>query len=174
MNDLQLISDTLARECEALIGLCFAGNRIMDRIKSVLGVKFVMPVTANYIHLNMAHKMPELADEIGDYLESRNFAESYPATIADYSDYSNSRECFDKILEFFIDLERSVKLVIDKCIDEGDKMTMKFLHDFLLEINKYTALALLFCDLSEKYGHTPKDDMQLDSNIRRAIRKAKA
>ncbi len=169
---MQLVSDTIARECEALIGLCFVGNRIMDRIKSELSVTFVMPITSNIIHLKMSHKMPLLADEIGDYLESRNYSECYPATLADYTKYSNSRECFDKILEYFIDLERSIKNVIDKAIDEGDKMTMKFLHDFLLEVKDYTAMALTLVDASEMYGHAPKDNMQLDSNIKKLMKKA--
>lgn len=169
---MQLVSDRMAKECEALIGLCFVGNRIMDRIKSELGVTFVMPITANIVHLEMSHEMPLLADEIGDYLESRNYSECYPATLADYTKYSNSKECFDKILEYFIDLERSIKDVIDKAIDEGDKMTMKFLQDFLLEINTYTAMALTLVDASEMYGHEPKDNMQLDSNIKKLMKKA--
>ena len=127
---LKLISESLIKELESLIGLCFVGNRIMDRIKSVLSVKFVMQNTANYIHLNMAHKMPLLADKIGDYLEDRNHDENYPITMADYTNYENSSECFNRILEYFIDLEKAVSEVIDKSIEENDKMTKKFLNNF--------------------------------------------
>lgn len=167
---MQLISDTLARECEALIGLCFAGNRIMDRIKSQLGVTFVMPVTANIVHLEMAHHMPLLADEIGDYLESRNFSESYPATMADYTEYVNPKECFDKILEFFVDLEDSICKVIDKALNQQDRLTAKFLQDFLMEVKNYTAMALLLVDSYSMYGSSYKDNMQFDSNIKKIMK----
>lgn len=169
---LQLISDTMAKECEALIGLCFAGNRLLDRIKAELEIRFVMPITSNIVHLKMAHQMPLLADEIGDYLESRNYSEGYPMTMADFTVYNSSRECFDKILDYYVDLEQAIIVAIDKAIAENDKMTMKFLHDFLLEVKDYTAMALTLVDVSECYGSEPKDNMQLDSNIKKIMKVA--
>ena len=159
---MKLINDFLIKELESIMGLCFVGNRIMDRIKSQLGVKFVMKNIAKYIH-DMAHQMPLLADQIGDYLESRNHDEGYLETISDFTDYINSRECFDKILKYFIDLESVISSVIDNASD--DKTTKKFLNNFLNDVKDYTEKALFLVDLSEQYGCDPKDNMQFDSNI---------
>lgn len=165
MVNIKAISETLITELESLIGMCFVGNRMMDRIKSQLSVKFAMPKFSNYIHINMAHQMPLLADEIGDYLESRNHDEGYPDTPADFSDYRNPRECFDKILRYFLDLEIFIGTIIEKASQEKDFNVKSLLLDFIREINKFTEKALLFVDLSEKYGNDSKDNMRLDSNI---------
>ena len=49
-----------------LIKQCFIENRKLDRIVSILGVKFAMNETANLIHQNIAHYFPALSDRIGE------------------------------------------------------------------------------------------------------------
>ena len=65
---MKLISDKMCKALDDLTAFCFLGNRIFDRAHSVLDVNFVMPNTAEVVHLNMAHQFPLLADLITDYL----------------------------------------------------------------------------------------------------------
>lgn len=161
-----MIKESIAKSLEELMGLCFVGNRIMDRMKSQLNVKFVMPVTGDIIHHQVSHQMPLLADKIGDYLESRDYCEGYHATPADFTDYKTSREIFDKMLEYFLDLEKSVCVVMDKCEKEKDRLTFTFLEGFLNDVYKFTTLAKDLVDYSEKNDCTPRDDMRFDSRIK--------
>lgn len=160
-----LISQKMASEIENIIGLCFVGNRLIDRMKSQLNVKFVMPITGNIVHKNMAHKLPLLADELGDYLESRDYSEGYPLTPADFTEYETSREIFERILEYFLDLEGCVSDVISKAIEERDYLTSYFLQKFLYEVCEYTVMAKALVDYSIKNDCTPKDDMRYDANV---------
>lgn len=167
---MELISERVAKMLEGIMGACFHGNRIMDRIKAVLGVKFVMPETSLWIHYNISHKYPILADEVGDYMENRNHTEGYPETPADYTDYNTSRECFEKMLDYFKQMEELISNGIDVAKAENDKTTQKFLDNFLREQIAYTNVGLTLVDLSEQYGCEPKDNMQLDAHIHRKLK----
>ena len=73
---------------EQLIGQAFFMNRKIDRMVSVLGVKFAYNNTANLIHLNIAHYFPILADILGEKcLERYNIPVYYPATPDGKEDY---------------------------------------------------------------------------------------
>ena len=50
-----LLTVEMKKSLEKIIKHCFYCNRISDRIVSLLSVKFVMPITANIIHPNIAH-----------------------------------------------------------------------------------------------------------------------
>lgn len=162
---LELISSRVAKMLEGIMGACFHGNRIHDRIKATIGVKFVMPNTQKWIHYNVAHRYPELADTIGDYMEARNHTENYPETPADYTDYATSRSCFQRMLDFYIQFEKLIQDGIKIAIEDGDITTEKFLNKFLREQIAFTNVGLTLVDLSEQYGDELRDNMQLDAHI---------
>lgn len=168
---MKLLSDRMAMELENLMGMCFVGNRIADRAQSQLKVKFVMPITGDIVHLQFAHKMPLVADQIADYCDSRNYAVNYPATPKDYTDYSNTKEVFDKLLEYMLDLEKQTGNVMELALAERDKMTYKFLNDFLMGLNEYTKMMLSFVDYIETNGYTPKDNRMMDYSIKKFLKK---
>lgn len=162
---MMLISQRMAEELEQLGGLCFIGNRIADRCQSQLKVKFVMPRTADIVHLEFAHKMPLIADVIADYCDDRNYDVNYPETPKDYSNYNSTKEIFDKLLAYMIDLETQTSLIIDIADEEHDYVTRKFLNDFLMDLVPYTKMMLSFVDYIEQNGYTPKDNMDMDARI---------
>lgn len=164
MNNLVkgLISDILNESLNELIGQCFIGNRILDRMMSILNIKFVMNNTVKYLHPGLAHKFPLLADKISDYQGSRNNFTTYPETPRDNSDYENVLVLFTKFYEFIIEFENSVKETIELADSNNDMVTLEFLRKFLLNFNRYTEQAILLVDKAETY----KDNyMDFDRDI---------
>jgi len=165
MSEL-LISEKTSKALENLMGMFFQMNRILDRAQSQLSVKFVMPNTSRIVHIKWSHAMPLVADKIADYCDERNYAVSYPATTADYTDYSNLTEIFDRALDYMCDIESATKECIDIAREDGDEMTEYFLKEFLYdEIRPYTKLALNFVDYVRMNGDEPYRHMSMDSRI---------
>ncbi len=167
---MELISEKVATMLEGIMGACFEGNRVHDRAKAALAVDFVMPSTSNWLHYNVAHKYPVLADEVADYMENRNHSEKYPATPAGNIEYNTSHEVFEGLLSFYKQFEQLIKDGIAIADAEGDRVTVKFLDKFLLEQVAYTNVGLTLCDLSEQYGDEPKDNMQFDMDINKKLK----
>jgi hypothetical protein len=159
-----LISDGLNNYLNSLVGECFLLNRVMDRNVSILSVKFVMNNSVKYLHQKFSHRFPILGDIISDYQGSRNCLTVYPATPEDASDYATPLDLFNKLYDYQITFENSVKEVIEQAKDEGDLMTKKFLEDFLFELSKYTNQIMLLCDKAESYG---TDYMSFDRDIKK-------
>lgn len=159
----------MCAKLEEIMGMCFIGNRIADRVQSVIRIDFVMPNTADIVHLHFAHAMPLVADEVSDYAFDRNYAINYPATPKDYSHYTGLKEAFSKLLMFMRDLERITSEGIDLAIAEDDKTTKVFLDKFLRKLVPYTAMFLDLCDYVDMNGDTPKDHMDMDARVNKFL-----
>ena len=61
-----IVSEATQRALTEIIGQCFRENRYLDRMVSIIGVKFAYNTTADLIHHGMAHYFPALADIIGE------------------------------------------------------------------------------------------------------------
>lgn len=147
-----LINEELNESINELVGQCFLGNRILDRMMSVLNIKFVMNNTVKLLHSGLAHKFPLLGDILSDYQSSRNNLTTYPETPRAEEDYNNILEIFTKFHNYMVDFEDSIKDVIEQASDDKDLNTKIFLENFLLRINKYTEQSILLVDKAEKYG----------------------
>lgn len=157
-----LISDELNSSLSELVGECFAGNRLLDRMMSIINVKFSMNRTEHVLHSGLAHKFPLLADKISTYQASRNNLTVYPETPLDASDYTSPLEAFSKFLTYMRRLEGYVIEVINESKEIKDVMTEQFLNRFLLNLNRYTEQAILLVDKAEKYEN---DWMNFDNRI---------
>ena len=104
-----LISKDIKTSLEKIISHCFYGNRILDRMCSILSVTFVMPITSNILHHNLAHLYPLLADDISDYMDSRDCTTIYGETPIGDQEYDTVLDCFNKILEINLRLESLIK-----------------------------------------------------------------
>lgn len=152
-----LIDKNLNDELDTLVGQAFLGNRILDRAMSILSVKFTMNNSVKFLHTGFAHLYPLLADQISDYQGSRNNLTGYPDTPADFSDYNTPLEFFEKLLNYQITYEESVKEVIKTAVDLGDLTTEAFLKKYLLTLNKYMEQIILLRDKAKAYGSNLMD-----------------
>lgn len=152
---------------EAIVKKCFENNRLVDRIVSLLTVKFVMPNTSNIIHQKIAHYYPILADEITDYMAQRNCTAIYGETMAGNQDYAEPIDCFNRMLEINLALEDVVKNAIIVCSENGDYTTKVFLDGFLRNLIPLTDDLLLLVDKATMYSNVHKDLMAFDYDINR-------
>lgn len=159
-----LIDENLNNELNSLVGMCFLGNRILDRDMSILSVKFTMNNAVKYLHQGFSHLYPLLADKISDYQGSRDNLTIYPDTPKDDSDYPDILSLFKKFLDYQLNFEQSVKEVIDTALEIKDYNTKVFLENFLLELNKYTEQSLILVDRAIAYGN---DYMSFDRDIKK-------
>lgn len=160
-----LIKENVNETLNQLIGDMFAMNRMLDRMMSVMSIKFVMPKTVNILHPKMAHAYPAEADKISDYQGSRNNLTAYPETPIGNEDYSTPLEIFNRMLMKQLEIEESISEAIVLAYDEGDMITKVFLQDFLLNFNKYTEQILLLIDKATMYGDNSVHWMLFDSNV---------
>lgn len=163
------ISERMVMELQTLYRLCFTGNAQADTVMKLVDVKFVMPNTSNILHYNYAHIFGDLADLIGDYGSDRNIYVLREAIPGFLEEPDTLMPMFEQIHQFMLDLEEYTGKVMDLAIREEDKQTLKFLDKFMRKLRPLTALTFTLIDLVEMYGDTPKDWMQLDSNINKVL-----
>lgn len=160
-----LISKEMKVSLEKIISHCFYNNRILDRMCSILSVTFVMPITSNILHHNLAHLYPLLADDISDYMDSRDCTTIYGETPVGDQEYDTVLDCFNKILEINLHLESLIKESIILAQSINDYSTKVYLERFLLKILPITKDILLLLDKAEMYGDSDISLMKLDHDI---------
>lgn len=160
-----LLTSELKGLLENIVSHCFYSNRIIDRICSIMSVRFVMSNTSNMIHHKLAHLYPLLADKISDYMDSRDCTTIYGATIAGDQEYEDYIECFRTMLELNLDLESRVKDTIVVAEKSGDYSTKVYLENFLLELIPITKDIMLLTDKAEMYGDSDLNAMKFDHDI---------
>lgn len=88
-----------------LVNKCYDLNRMFDRMSTIAKVQFSMDNLAKFLHENIAHKYPKVADEIVEKtLERYNQAMEYSDNVSfgmdNYTDYISmlskaTLECFN-------------------------------------------------------------------------------
>lgn len=160
-----LINEEVKKALEDIIGWCFWCNRVVDRICSVLSINFVMPITSKLLHLKLAHLYPLLADDVSDYMDSRDCSVIYHDTPIGDQEYESSLDCFVKMLTINLDLEKRIHEAIAIAKEQGDYSTKIFLENYLLKILPITQDLLTLEDKAEMYGDTDMSNMKLDHDI---------
>ena len=166
-----LISEQLNNMLCAIIGECFAINRMLDRGMSLLDTKFAMKNTAALLHPGLAHVFlgSKFADGIGDYIGSRNNLVYYPATPIGDKDYIAPLEFVKDFYTHMINLQTMTYDAIDEAVEEGDYSTKVFLDGFLKNIVEYTDIAQTLIDVFNSYGFSSVNLQLLDANIDKHI-----
>lgn len=160
-----LLSSAIKTSLEKIVSHCFYCNRIADRICSILSVKFVMPITSNIIHENVAHLYPLLADNISGYMDSRDCTIIYGETPKGNQEYDSAIECFNKLLEVQLQLENLTKESIAMANKENDYTTKVLLDSFLLRLIPLTSDLLTLVDKAELYSDSSMGMMKLDHDV---------
>lgn len=160
-----LISKEIKAALEKIISHCFYSNRMLDRMCSVLSVSFVMPITSSILHHNLAHYYPILADYISDYMDGRDCTTIYEETPRGDQEYDTPLDCFNKLLEINLHLEKLITDAIILSQSNGDYTTKVYLEEFLLKIIPITKDILLLVDKAELYGDSDSGITRLDSDI---------
>lgn len=136
-----------------MIGQCFQYNRWLDRLVSVLGVKFACNNVAGLIHNDMAHTFPLLADSIGETcLERYNIPVEYQATPSGKQDYDSVFTIMDELESKVIDFQNMFVGLLKVAYENNDLHVYAELMDMIKEVNKFVEQVILLNDKAKAYG----------------------
>lgn len=158
VKDMLVTQNTINAVTE-LIGECFKMNRHLDRLVSVLGVKFAYNQTANLVHHGIAHYYPALSDKIGELtLERYNIPVYYAATPEGGQDYSSVTEIIKDLEKVNIDFQAMMMGCAKIAFDNNDIHVYADLLDLLEDVNEIVEQVILLSDKIDIYGDNPNFD----------------
>ena len=147
---------------EQLIGQAFFMNRKIDRMVSVLGVKFAYNNTANLIHLNIAHYFPILADILGEKCLARyNIPVYYPATPDGKEDYQSVSDIIHRLKELLLEYQTMLMGACKVAMSNNDIHVYADLLDVLEDYNKFPEQGILLADKIALYDDNPSYDIHV-------------
>ena len=149
-----------------IIGDSFKCNRIVDRMVSVLGVKFAMNNTSKLIHQDIAHVFPKLADIFGEKcLERYNISVEYASTPDGKQDYSSAEQIIIDLKDVVVDYHTKVMGVIAIAQENGDYHVYTDMLDALKQVNEIVEQCILLEDKIKAYD----SNMAFDKDIKNAF-----
>lgn len=136
-----------------IIKMCFIENRHLDRLVSVLGVKFACNNSADLIHHGIAHYFPALSDNIGELcLERYNIPVEYGATPSAFENYSSVTEIISTLENRIIDFQTAFMGVCKIAFENNDIHVFTDLQHLLEDYNKVVEQVILLQDKIAIYG----------------------
>lgn len=157
-----IVSKETQNAAMELIGECFKMNRQLDRMVSVLGVKFSYNNTANLIHHGIAHYYPVLADEIGEKcLERYSISVVYAPTPAGDKDYNTVKEIIQKFENINIEFQTLMMGCCKVAFDNNDIHVYADLLDILEDVNEIVEQVILLNDEMKYYN----GEISYDHNV---------
>ena len=161
-----IVSESTQKALTEIIGQCFRENRYIDRLVSVLGVKFAYNNTADLIHHGIAHYFPILADQIGEKcLERYNIPIYYEATPSGGQDYSSVNEIIKDLEERMIDFQSALMGVCRIAQDNGDIHVYADMLDVLEDFNEIVEQAILLSDKIDAYNGSMSYDAHIGQHF---------
>lgn len=149
---MELIHDRTLRGLDEMSRRFFWMNKKLDRMKSVMTVNMVMPTLANFMHLELSHKYPLLADEVNDIQEMFNYDANYLGVEGATEDYSSMVELSQVLLKWTEETNNQLNELIKISFEEGDFNVYWLLGKLSTEYSKYVENAILINDKSVQYG----------------------
>ena len=147
-----MISEITMRALDEMSCRLFWMNKKLDRMKAVLSVKFSMPTFSDFIHLELAHKYPLLADQITDIQDMFNQEYFYLGVEGATEDYGTVLEMMEKLHEWTLETNDQLNELIGTAFANRDFNVYWMLGEFSAEYSKYVANAILLRDKARMYG----------------------
>lgn len=161
-----IVSEATQKALTEIIGQCFRENRYLDRLVSVLGVKFAYNNTADLIHHGIAHYFPALSDQIGEKcLERYNIPVYYEATPSGGQDYASVNEIIKDLEERMIDFQSALMGVCRIAQENGDIHVYVDMLDILEDFNEIVEQAILLSDKIDAYNGSISYDAHIKEHF---------
>jgi hypothetical protein len=130
----------------------FQANSLLDSVVYSIDIDFNMPKFSDFIHLQISHIMPLLADKINDFGRLRGDKFNRGALEQNLSNYESAYVCILKVSEYFARIEEQIDTAINISIRENMKMWEDFLRGFQVsEQSRYTHQIEVFCNAIASY-----------------------
>jgi ferritin len=147
-------------EVQKLFDMYFQANSLLDSVVYSIDIDFNMPQFADFIHLQISHIMPLLADKLNDFGRLRGDKFNRGALEPNVSNYTSPYMCMYIVTEYFTKIEEQIDTAINMAIRDNMKMWEDFLRGFQVsEQSKYTHQINVFGKAIKSY----EDDNILSS-----------
>ena len=147
-------AETLAK-IQLLFDKFFDANSLLDRQVYSLDIIWNMPNYQNYVHENISHLMPLLADEIQTFGSLRGDL-FYRGIVPEHKEnYDTVTALTENYVAELVDIESLCSQCILTAVKNGDLMYEDFLRDFQInKIAKLTKQATVFYNAIRSYETT--------------------
>ena len=127
-----LITEKTEESLNRILQVLFGGNAKIDNLCYNLQHLYLNNL-ADALHTPVAHKLPELADHVSDFMDKLGGRPVRYGTV-DYSEkYENAKEIFSQLSNYFEELRKDVILSIDDADMNDDVEVRIWLENFLVE-----------------------------------------
>lgn len=148
---MELIHERTLKAMDEMSKRFFWMNKKIDRMKSVMTVKFVMPQLAEFIHLELSHKYPLLADEVNDVQEMFNYDANYLGVEGATEDYSSIIEMMNVLCKWTEETNTMINELISIAQEEKDFNVYWKIGHLSVKYSDYVANAILLRDMAMLY-----------------------
>lgn len=115
-----------------ILQMLFGGNAIIDNLCYNLQHLHLNNL-AEALHAPVAHRLPELADEVSDFVDQLG-GRSVRYGTSDYDEeYGTAKEVFSQLSNYFEELRKDIILSIDDADMNDDVEVRIWLENFLVE-----------------------------------------
>lgn len=136
-----------------IVSRSFFINRKLDRIVSVLGVKFALNQIADKIHIGISHLVPIISDQVGERcLERYNITVEYGATPDGKEDFDSAMEIFQTVEDMILYYQNMFIGAMKIAFEKNDIHVFSDLSVILQEVNKIAEQVILLNDKAKSYG----------------------
>jgi ferritin len=111
---------------QSLFDSCFTANSLLDNCVYALEKELRLPKFADFIHKNIAHFYPNLADKIQEFALKRGVRIVRGAVIAHDKVYLDPIACLQDVYNYFLEIEKNIDNAINISISEMDKTSEDF------------------------------------------------
>ena len=137
------------KKMNQLAGKCFNANAVVDNLAYCLDYHYYNEI-AKVVHLRVAHKLPEFADQITDKMLELS-ARPIRVDIDGYDkDYDKLPDIFEELHKTLLDLLEATRSLISSSDLDGDDEVRIFGEEFLTQISVYVKQAEEWKNASEK------------------------
>lgn len=160
-----MVSEITQKALFDIIKQCFIENRVIDRMVSVIGVKFACNQTSNLIHHHIAHYFPNLSDKIGELcLERYNISVVYGETPSAYGDYNSLTQIIEMLEKRVKDFQTMFMGLCKIAYENNDINVYADLMDLLRQYNFIVEQVILLNDKIHNYKEN--NIMSFDHDIK--------
>ncbi len=114
----------------ALISLCFNANAVIDNLAYNLDYHYQNEI-GKIVHLNVAHVMPEWADQVSDKMLELSGRPVRSGLVDHIEEYKDLKEIFMALYDTFMQMRELCRAMIEEADMQGDDEVRIFGEEFL-------------------------------------------
>ena len=128
-----LTSKETLKEVQQLVDNYFQANSLLDNIVYDFNYRFIQNNFIEYLHKQISHLMPQLADKITDFGVQTNDRFFRGAIAENNLQFSTISDGLRVANEFINKIEEQIQITINMAVEQGDQKWEDFMRDFSIK-----------------------------------------